>query len=417
MICKRGQVWVETVIYTLIGLAIIGLVLAAALPKINARKDEIMIEQSIEALGTIDDKIYEVINGGVGNRRVIDLDVKRGKLIIDMEEDTIYWELDSGFEYSETGVTIPLGKLNVTTTSSDPWKVKLELFYGVDLRFDGDNFGTRMIDVSPTPYKFIVENAGREDGKIVINLGEDSIRDLGLDGGSVPEEPEEPGTTYEIPTSGLISWWKFDESSGTVASDSAGTNDGTLNNMEDGDWVVGKSGNALDFDGVNEYVSIPFVRLASQVEDMTFSAWVYCDGVNSASSLQGIVSIMGGDDNAQNLLSLSDTATEVFAQSILAGGSAASGDVGFSQVQWVHVVGVFDTEGTTSTNTSIYVDGALASSGQGAGAYSYSADTLKIGMYKIFMNRYFNGMIDDVMIYDRVLSEDDVSNIYEVQRT
>ena len=37
---KRGQVWVETVIYTLIGLAIIGVVMAAALPKINERKDE-----------------------------------------------------------------------------------------------------------------------------------------------------------------------------------------------------------------------------------------------------------------------------------------------------------------------------------------------------------------------------------------
>jgi len=168
------------VIYTLIGLAIIGLVLAAALPKINSRKDEIMIEQSIEALGSIDDKIYEVISGGVGNRRAIDLDVRKGRLVIDMVEDTIYWELDSSFEYSEAGRSISLGKLNVTTTSDKPWKVKLELFYGVDLRFDGDNFGTKMIDVSPTPYKFIIENAGREDDNIVINLGEDSISDLGL---------------------------------------------------------------------------------------------------------------------------------------------------------------------------------------------------------------------------------------------
>ena len=58
MIRKDGQVWVETVIYTLIGLAIIALVLTAALPKINAKKDEMMIEQSIEALGNIDSKVY-----------------------------------------------------------------------------------------------------------------------------------------------------------------------------------------------------------------------------------------------------------------------------------------------------------------------------------------------------------------------
>ena len=167
----RGQIWVETVIYTLIGLAVIGLVMAAALPKINERKDEIMIEQSIEALGNIDDKIYEV-QVAAGNRRVIDLDVKKGALIIDMKEDTISWELDSRFEYSEAGVSVPLGKLSVTTTSGDPWKVELKLFYGVDLRVDGKNTGTKRIDVSPTPYKFIIENAGKEGGNIVIDLRE-----------------------------------------------------------------------------------------------------------------------------------------------------------------------------------------------------------------------------------------------------
>ena len=170
---KGGQVWIETVIYTLIGLAIIGLVLAAALPKINARKDEVIIEQSIEALGNIDDKIYEAVNRGVGNKRVIpSLKVGKGALIIDMEADSISWEIDSSFEYSEEGVSIPLGRLNVTTTSGGPWKVELKMSYEIDIRFDGNNFGTKRIDVSPTPYKFMIENVGEEGGNIVIDLSE-----------------------------------------------------------------------------------------------------------------------------------------------------------------------------------------------------------------------------------------------------
>lgn len=169
---KRGQIWVETVIYTLIGLAIIGLVMAAALPKINARKDEIVIERSIDALGKIDDEIDEV-QRAPGNRRVIDLEVKKGDLVIDMEEDVISWEIDSSFEYSEKGVSIPMGKVNVTTISGNPWRVNLVLSYGVDLRFDGNNFGTKRIGVSPTPYEFIIENAGEESGNIVINLNTD----------------------------------------------------------------------------------------------------------------------------------------------------------------------------------------------------------------------------------------------------
>ncbi len=166
-----GQVWVETVIYTLIGLAIIGLVLAASLPKINEKKDEIMIEQSIEALGNIDNKIYEV-QRAPGNRRVVDLEVRKGALVIDMEADTISWELDSSFEYSESGVSVPLGRLNVTTTSGEPWKVELKMSYDMDLRFEGSSFGVKRISVSPTPYKFTIENVGEMDGNIVIDLGE-----------------------------------------------------------------------------------------------------------------------------------------------------------------------------------------------------------------------------------------------------
>ena len=169
---KDGQVWVETVIYTLIGLAIIGLVMATALPKINAKKDEVVIEQSIEALRNIDDKIYEV-QSAIGNRRVIDLKIKKGEFVIDMEEDSISWTLDSSFQYSEADVPVSLGRLNVTTITSDPWKVELKLKYSVDLQYNEDNFGTKQLDVAPTPYRFTIEHNGRNsDGDIIIRLNE-----------------------------------------------------------------------------------------------------------------------------------------------------------------------------------------------------------------------------------------------------
>jgi type II secretory pathway pseudopilin PulG len=168
---KRGQIWVETVIYTLIGLAVIGLVMAVALPKINAKKDEIIIEQSIEALGNIDDKIYEV-QRAAGNRRVVDLEIRKGSLIINMEEDSIAWVLDSSFPYSEVGVSIPLGRISVTTSVGNPWEVELKMNYSMDLQFDRDNVGTKQLNSAPTPYKFIIENNGRSDGNIIIDLSE-----------------------------------------------------------------------------------------------------------------------------------------------------------------------------------------------------------------------------------------------------
>ncbi len=169
---KRGQVWVETVIYTLIGLAIIGLVLAGALPKINQKKDEMTIGRSIEALGNIDDKIYEV-QGAIGNRRVINLEIRKGSFIVNPIDNTISWILDSSFAYSEVGETVSFGSMNVTTTGSGSYKVELKLGYNLDLKYNGDDTKKKVFTASPIPYRVIIENTGRNiDGNIVVEFKE-----------------------------------------------------------------------------------------------------------------------------------------------------------------------------------------------------------------------------------------------------
>jgi hypothetical protein len=171
-VSKRGQIWVETVIYTLIGLAIIGLVLAGALPKINAKKDEVIIGQSIEALLNIDDKIYEV-SRAAGNRRVINLEIRKGALIINPVEDTVSWILDSSFAYSEIGLTVPFGNMNVTTTGDENYKVELKLGYKIDIKFEDGNSKEKKFDIAPTPYRLVVENVGKNtDGVMIIDFQE-----------------------------------------------------------------------------------------------------------------------------------------------------------------------------------------------------------------------------------------------------
>ena len=54
---KRGQVWVETVIYTLIGLTIMGLLLAFVKPAIDEKRDQIVIGNSLEIINSIDSQI------------------------------------------------------------------------------------------------------------------------------------------------------------------------------------------------------------------------------------------------------------------------------------------------------------------------------------------------------------------------
>ena len=79
-------------------------------------------------------------------------------------------------------------------------------------------------------------------------------------------------------TDGLVGWWKFDETSGTVAHDSSGNgNDGSLNNGPS--WITGKIRGALSFDGMNDYVLIPATS-DLDLAHLNISAWIYTSDYN-----------------------------------------------------------------------------------------------------------------------------------------
>ena len=67
---NNAQVWVETVIYTLIGLVLIAVVLSAALPQIENIKDKETIKQTIVALNLLNQKIAETKQSPSSNRIV-----------------------------------------------------------------------------------------------------------------------------------------------------------------------------------------------------------------------------------------------------------------------------------------------------------------------------------------------------------
>jgi len=76
---------------------------------------------------------------------------------------------------------------------------------------------------------------------------------------------------------GLVAHWTFDESSGNTASDFSGNgHDGTLVSMDDSNWVEGKVGNALDFDGTDTYVAVGDV---GEYSDISITLWVNIDSL------------------------------------------------------------------------------------------------------------------------------------------
>ena len=166
---KRGQIWVETVIYTLIALILIGAVLAFIIPKVEEIQDKAIIEQSITMMKSIDNIIISVIRGGPGNKRIIDLGIKEGTLKIDSAKDEIVFEIQSEYVYSEIGEKINIGSIVVLTEETQTLKkITLTSSYSkYDLTYNGKN-ETKSISQASTPYKFSIENKG--GAKVVIDI-------------------------------------------------------------------------------------------------------------------------------------------------------------------------------------------------------------------------------------------------------
>ncbi|HLD37327.1 MAG TPA: type II secretion system protein [Candidatus Nanoarchaeia archaeon] len=172
---RRAQVWVETVVYMLIGLSIIGLVLAFAMPKINEIKDKAVIEQTITALNEIDSKIMEV-GFTAGNTRTVYFKIGRGEIDINGAGDKITFILpDSRYTYSEPGRITYIGDIIAKTEKKGRINsVELMLNYSgrFDIRWQGMEQEKQLFK-APSPYKLLIENNGSETSSgSVIDLRE-----------------------------------------------------------------------------------------------------------------------------------------------------------------------------------------------------------------------------------------------------
>lgn len=170
---RRGQIWVETVIYTLIGLSLIALVLAFVMPRINEARDRAVIQQSIDSLETIDNRVFSLIDSGEGNIRNVDLTIGRGKFFVDAENDRLYFVIGGvGEPYTEPGAEVPIGGVQILTTEVQKgYEVNAGLDYSniIDFKY-GPDVTDEIIDFDPVsiPYKFTMEHRGLSGDRIEI---------------------------------------------------------------------------------------------------------------------------------------------------------------------------------------------------------------------------------------------------------
>jgi hypothetical protein len=195
-----------------------------------------------------------------------------------------------------------------------------------------------------------------------------------------------------IITTGLIAWWKFDETSGITATDSSGNgNNGTVYGAT---W----SGGVLSFDGVNDYVVVPNLDR----NQFTFTAWIKRDRINVAVQDRLIMSVnsngWGIGFNPNNTFFL----TKVAASQI------DSTTPITDTTGWHFLVVTYD-----GSNARFYIDGNLDSSPAYSTTFSSGGGNYTIGSR--LTAEYFQGVMDEVKIYNYVRSATDIQADYNAR--
>ncbi len=157
---RRGQVWIETVIYTLIALVMIGLVLTFVQPKIVQLQDQSTLQQSISMLNEIDNLVLSLSQSTPGNTRKLEINLRAGSLIIDGVNEKIIFTLEkSHYQLSEPDTIVDYGNIEVYTHPfGDLNTINMTLDYSqYNLTYQKADI-IKIITKASTPYNLFVSN-------------------------------------------------------------------------------------------------------------------------------------------------------------------------------------------------------------------------------------------------------------------
>ncbi|MCK9576777.1 MAG: LamG domain-containing protein, partial [Clostridia bacterium] len=215
----------------------------------------------------------------------------------------------------------------------------------------------------------------------------------------------EEDSPYDIPTDGLVGFWKFDENTGTNVSDSSGNgNHGTASGGMT--WTDGKYNGAGSFDGVNDAVVVlnnPAIYINESDFSISTTVKIKSAKENTIMSKGSTISsnngfVVGLDSTGKRFVKLNDGTLSVFAN---IGNS-------LNLNQSYNIVYVFDRDGYVKTYIDGILDGQVSISSKSSSIYNPSS--LLIGSYDI--STFGNLDIDNIMLYNKTLSESEIKQIY-----
>jgi hypothetical protein len=212
------------------------------------------------------------------------------------------------------------------------------------------------------------------------------------------------GDVWSFTTGSLVSLWKLDEASGDIVKDSAGNNNGKL--IGDPQWqpAGGKIGGALEFDGDGDFVKIGEESDFDMADQITVSTWIKVNQFDK--EWQALIA--KGDSawriqRNQNEDSLEFACSGLKIPSGLPWGNLL-GKRSVNDGQWHHIAGIYD-----GSKMSLLIDGNEDSSQPASGRINTNNEPVYIGENSENTGRNWNGLIDDVRVYNYALTKEEVT--------
>lgn len=203
----------------------------------------------------------------------------------------------------------------------------------------------------------------------------------------------------------LIAHWPLDETSANSATDYQGGNHAVLNNGAIWQPTAGRVGGALYFDGNDDFIETPQSEVFS-LDNFTLSIWVKHDP-----QCGGWTAIMEHNRYQSNHIGLFLTPGDcfpLFQWNNWNGNYSLSASNSLNDGQWHHIAAVYDGN---QLNTRLYVDGVLQAEKNNVTATTPRFDDFRIGG-KNDGGETFHGSLDEIRIYDRALSSDEVQQLF-----
>lgn len=215
--------------------------------------------------------------------------------------------------------------------------------------------------------------------------------------------------------SNLVSWWPLDETSGTTSEDIQDGNDGTHQNGPTP--TAGKVDGGLDFDGTDDHVKAGNDSSLDITGPITIDAWIKPDTIDKFQDIVVKGDFKGNTGAITYFLLIMRDAPGVTAGTIRFGinlgqaGDHVDSSEPIVAGVFTHVAATFDP-GTDAVK--IYINGVEKGSGTITGAPPSNNDELFIGALQNNAGtlNQFDGTIDEVEIFDRVLTATEILAIF-----